>query len=538
MLSCLSQKPALGIQPTGIVSMPEISLADASDFLENELREHDQQLYNNLQEVKHAARKIFNLKTFPLWFTDHGENHSRHLIYYIYYLIRFLDPTLSAAELFVLLTSCYLHDIGMWDLRLPAKEAPYGLEDYIEIRRRHPQRSAELININSFPEAGSGKLCSLEIPNAYKLAVMLVSKAHGTDFFNACIEELEGHHIDSGTPFRGPMVAALMLMADELDLTQWRIETLLAQSPLTDYSPETYLHLFRHHYIRHIKLDSHLGNCCINLSFEFPPHSVDYQNDLTQWVAAKLRRQCALTQPSLQPHGLRWDRVIKYQVQEDKYGIKTPLDEKPFNYLRYLTESRNVVNREALLGKLGHLVQGYFTDSCAMLIYGNKDSDLESIDEWVQSACSWHQIAVIGFKFLKFESFDKEDIINKMKSIRSQGKRAVMVLSILPDTDETLKNWLTGDGLLGELHVTDGPPLSVILLFGESPVLLPEDGFVVETLGPFTKEQIRRHLEDKIGCPHQDQVDDILVALDPAAFPPRLIAQKFREYQRLWLRNI
>jgi hypothetical protein len=347
--------------------MPEVSLTDAAQFLETELNKLDQQLYDNLQEVKLAARKIFNLKTFPLWFTDHGENHSRRLIYYSYHLLNFLNAPLSAAEFFVLLASCYLHDIGMWDLRLPDKHAPYTLEDYEEIRQRHPQRSAEMIDLNSFPEAGSGKICSLEIPNAYKKAVMLVSKAHGTNYFSECIEKLKDHHIDTGFPFRGPMVAAILLMADELDLTQWRVETLLQQAPFADYSPETLLHLFRHHYIRHVKLAKNQGNCRIDLIFEFPPHSVDYQNDLIRGIAAKLRRQCALTQPIFQPCGLRWDRTINYQVEEDE--LKSSLDEKPFNYLRYLTESRNVVNREALLGKLGHLVQGDFTDNCAMLIY-------------------------------------------------------------------------------------------------------------------------------------------------------------------------
>lgn len=334
------------------------------------------------------------------------------------------------------------------------------------------------------------------------------------------------------------MVAAILLMADELDLTQWRVETLLHQASFADYSPETLLHLFRLHYIHHVNLSKNQGNCRIDLFFEFPPHSVDYQNDLIQWVAAKLRRQCALTQPILQPHGLRWDRTITYQAEEDKYGLKAPLDENPFNYLRYLTESRNVVNREALLEKLSPLVQGDFTDNSAMLIYGDKDGDLETIGEWIQSACSWHQVGVTGLKLLRFESFSKEDIISEIESIRGKGKKGLLVFTICPGTDEILKNWLIGKGLLEALHIADSHPIAAIIFLGGSPVPLPQGGFLVEILSPFTKDQIRRHLEEKVGCPHQEQVDDILIALDCQVYSPRLIVQKFLDYQKKWLRKI
>ncbi|MDP3183069.1 MAG: hypothetical protein Q8M54_09685, partial [Desulfobaccales bacterium] len=94
--------------------------------LEQKLKESScDELWKDLQQIKGAAQQIWQTPKLR-WYPDHGLRHSHRIIELIGQIVEPLyrrNPDyFLPEELFVLLASCYLHDIGMQDLRVRVNE--------------------------------------------------------------------------------------------------------------------------------------------------------------------------------------------------------------------------------------------------------------------------------------------------------------------------------------------------------------------------------------------------------------------------------
>lgn len=515
--------------------------------LEKELSKKDNGLWETLSRIKQAAWDILSRPAIT-WYTDHGKTHSERVARHIFEILKPLHGAerLNAPELFVILAACYLHDIGMWDLRLKEKTPPfkdkthpYSPQDYDEIRTRHPQRSAEMIGKNAAYLKNPARTIGLHIPTDFTDPIIEVSKAHGSEHFKGCVSKLATNiPTKRGQPFRGPFLAALLLIGDELDLEEVRAQACLdpITSSFADYPPESSLHIYRHHYITAVEILHDLNPARIRLTFQFPQNSLDYGGDMINWVAAKLRRQCRRTQKIFAAQGLGWDVVIAVKRTPDNWGTRKPLPDEAKPHLKEMTSFRKVVNREELVDLLTGYLPGDFDSSQALLICGDGDSDCETLAEWLRDACAVRKEIKSDYLDINSssETFAPMDIQTKIENLSGPQNSGIFVLSNLHRADIQLQTWALGSEMAGLLRQPGARPMLVVMFADQD--LQPGDQAQVikRDLPAFSEAQVRHHLEEKLGCP-DSQLQIAAIGVNPGNHSSRYIVRTMEDYQNTWI---
>lgn len=505
--------------------------------IESSLLLGDSALHENLQAIRRAADRIFAARPIS-WYTDHGITHSERVIKKIIDIVNILPEKhrLSKDEWFTLLASCYLHDIGMSYLKIAKKTYPYDEKDFEVIRTRHPQASAQLILENAYYLEDPKQVIPLEIDSDYAKAVSLVSKAHGIDFFSETLPELDKlKSIHSDAEFRGPLLAALLLMGDELDLDSRRSKHLI--TPLAewaDYPPESILHIYRHHYIRAANVRHFRGFGQIYLEMEFPAESEDYAMEMFLWIVHKLRKQCRLTRDIFVDYGLVWAPQILVHWSADDPG-RRPLPPEARPLLREITTKRRVVNRETLGRVLQGYAQGEFDDSHAVLIHGNGVSDHLFVAQWFESFCraQGDKLSWGSLDFASESPYHKDAIIKTIEKLQKTGNRAICILHNLQEADKLVREWVEGKG---PAHLLSREGTLPVLLVCFSDIYLAageENLFCVEKLGPFLPGEVQTHLEGKLGYP-EHEARDLLITSHPGSQPPGVIAFNMQSLEANW----
>ncbi|MDO5133363.1 MAG: hypothetical protein Q4D81_10350 [Eubacteriales bacterium] len=200
-------------------------------LLERKLREEAPLLHQNMRDnvfVLENSLQSF-LKRFPS-FTDHSILHSMDVLAYCNELIgRDQIRQMSAAECYILIMGCYLHDIGMGindnDFEEFSGEIDFG--DYFE---NHPDVARETV-IRDFHSEFSGCFIRkyrdlFDIPSDhYLFGIIAACRGHRkTDLYNE--EEFPILETGEGTVCL-PWLAAVLRLADEIDVTSERNPMLL-----------------------------------------------------------------------------------------------------------------------------------------------------------------------------------------------------------------------------------------------------------------------------------------------------------------------
>ncbi len=258
--------------------------------LEAYLQEKSPDLHKKYIEITEACKKLWG-NTKLDWFTDHTPTHSARLVRYLNQMLAPIEQTdrfLTPDECFVLLSSCYLHDIGMQDMRRTGKtEEKLSDEEFRRIRDEHAQRSFDMIKEGTLRPDGINSVdIRLEGQDAWARAMAWVSKAHSTRYYDESVEYITSDPlIVRGNRLRGPFLCALLLLADELDLTDERVD--FSQAVLKDLSPETLLHWYVHHYIELVEIVNQQVSITYRIHEELKP----YADLLKAHVAGKLNGQ-------------------------------------------------------------------------------------------------------------------------------------------------------------------------------------------------------------------------------------------------------
>lgn len=89
--------------------------------LEAFLQQSDPKLFASYKKIRESSAEVWQDVKLP-WLTDHGMAHSSRLARILDKILAPLNEngpySLSPTEAFILLCSCYLHDIGMQDMRI------------------------------------------------------------------------------------------------------------------------------------------------------------------------------------------------------------------------------------------------------------------------------------------------------------------------------------------------------------------------------------------------------------------------------------
>ena len=227
-------------------------------LLETKLREENEGLHRRTKDSAVVLQKMLEsfLPRFP-YFTDHTLLHSMDVLEFSNMLIGEEQiGKLSAAECYVLIMACYLHDIGMGinekNYETLSKKINFG--NYFDT---HDKDDAETV-IRDFHNEYSGlfirKYAELfDIPcEEMTFAIVQVSRGHRkTDLYD------KAEYYDLTTPdgvIHTAFLAAIIRLADEIDVGADRNSELLFDSSLVT-KEESKKAFGTHESIRKVEVD-------------------------------------------------------------------------------------------------------------------------------------------------------------------------------------------------------------------------------------------------------------------------------------------
>jgi hypothetical protein len=392
-------------------------ILELEELLENECRFHNLDLHRKLDRVKRSVQEIWAEPRF-LWFTDHGVGHSERLIDILSQIVSHLRTTskwLSPQELYILLAACYLHDIGMQDFRVAGRGMEsFTIKDYNLIRQRHPERSKELILRRSLHRKRDEFKIDLDDNLSYLVPIALISQAHGSKYFEDTVEELmAAPHSPGGRRIRGDLLAALLMIADELDLHEER-----ARFPEEmNLSPVSALHHHAHHYVAEVKVNP--GDVSkerrIQLSMNYPANSGAYAEQVMEWLVSKLQKQLrrtALIVEKATDGELRWSRQIDVKMTFDRYEVRRPMPTAAQLELHHELTAIETVDYEEVLQSLQESILKA-PKHCVLCLVAEDEQARVQILKWLEANCSHQEIALFRSD-LRYEPYSPEDIFDQL----------------------------------------------------------------------------------------------------------------------------
>ncbi|MGA1813820.1 HD domain-containing protein [Frondihabitans sp. 4ASC-45] len=213
-------------------------------------------------------------------FTDHSHTHSRRVANRAEELIEVSGVPdrlqLNLVERFVLVAAAWVHDIGMQNA---------GQDDRpVDVRRNHPQRTRDLLKSKEF---------DFKLQDALLLsAIGIVAHAHGTSFYRDVLDGTDEVQHLRGEKIRIHLLAALLLLSDELDLHN---ERALDYEGQPDLSPESGAHWLKHQCVSHVHLTDESSGVTINLDLAFPANLIRSDAaEVEAWIVDKLMIQMVM----------------------------------------------------------------------------------------------------------------------------------------------------------------------------------------------------------------------------------------------------
>lgn len=201
-------------------------------LLEKRLHQLDPQLHRRFSDTVSILPVALSgyRRLFPEY-TDHSMLHCMHVLQFSNTLIGGAQiAEMNAYECYVLLMSCYLHDIGMGITEKDYEEFKVHL-DYEEYFRQPDRNVSDFVR--DYHHEFSGFFIKkyaefLEIPSPeLSFAITQVSRGHRrTDLFDE--DEYPAHlQIDEDSSVHLPYLAAVIRIADEIDVIEARNPKLL-----------------------------------------------------------------------------------------------------------------------------------------------------------------------------------------------------------------------------------------------------------------------------------------------------------------------
>ena len=207
-------------------------------------------LQNRLNYLRDRVREVWDGSLALPHFTRHEYDHCVRIEEHLEKLLPLLREPLNLSEQYILLSAVWTHDIGMQDVRFSLGDKSITAltdHDYITLRKRHPAASEEWI-LDVFNEQPQRLGLGFKRDD-YTLPIARVARAH-TDFDLENVERTRsvvGHHI------RLRLLAALLIIADELDLDGRRVD--LDRLLLADIPSDSKVHWWGHHYVDGVHID-------------------------------------------------------------------------------------------------------------------------------------------------------------------------------------------------------------------------------------------------------------------------------------------
>jgi len=307
------------------------------------------ELSESLESIKRWCLKVWENPLLP-WFTNHDVKHSEEIIHLLGQILEPIEESnifLNEHELFILLASAYLHDIGMQYLKVDNKAIENLTQDeYNKIRKNHAAESYEIILTNIEKKVLRDNFHPPIIDEEYLPIIASVSKGHASDYFDEIITTFyEVPAFAKNRKIRGPLLTSLLMIGDELDMQFKRVDfSKLSQFTLSAFSQ---VHWYKHHYVEFIEVK----NAKIHLSLKFPKNADAYQMLFQEWIETKLKEQIAKVNPAFEEctkGKLYLVEDLQTTVRTDETPLRRPLPDNALEELIRVVkkDARSIVTLE------------------------------------------------------------------------------------------------------------------------------------------------------------------------------------------------
>jgi hypothetical protein len=287
--------------------------------LRHYLTEKDYSLFETFRRTEDKVCKDVLDYLSQEGFTSHGRVHSENIERKLNeFLPSQFKKEMSAMEIYLLLNSIFMHDIGMMD-------RDYPLQSIFEIRSSHHQRSKKII-IQKYKDFFLEESLSFRIAD--------ISYAHGLSNIN---DYDEFDYIDGYGEIRIKLLMALLRIGDILDWAKGRAPILAKE--FLKVSSDSCRYWLEHSFIESIK--------CDNKSFQIEISGVprgkwsqEKLGEIQEWF----QKEIDILSQIFQSNGLSYKKV---DLKIHKYKLKeyTParMGKNPFQFLlSYNNESRDL----------------------------------------------------------------------------------------------------------------------------------------------------------------------------------------------------
>lgn len=350
-----------------------------------------------IENIREAAQRIW---ACPLHhhFTDHTVTHSERIIALLDSLtagVMSSSKRLSSTEILILLSSAYLHDIGMQNER-------FAGGDLEQIRDSHNDQTAEMIYA-----AFQGPADAFPIPVSrdptFANAIALVSKGHRKADLSAA--EYEPFAYGNET-IRLRLLAALLRFGDELDIDHRRV--ILDQMKLLKLPIESQLHWWKCYYVSGVSIEDEY----IKVFYRFPENRLDYQDLIIPLVESEIRAKLvtleeifradavkvAIAKPEMRPMPLvqplppEVEAFAKRKVDSgNQLLVKTEIShaEQMITEKRHLDAAQAFANAAAAFARMHEAAQARHYAVKAAEQFREGGDRLEATRQYLQAAEVW-----------------------------------------------------------------------------------------------------------------------------------------------------
>jgi hypothetical protein len=295
--------------------------------LPNSLDISDTSLTTSLSRVYEYALEIL-AHPIDIYFTDHTIEHSQRILTLIGKLLDLNSKNivLNDTEKYVLVSSFFLHDIGM---------QYESIEYHPDARRQTHHLISKDIVRKEFKEIG--------LIRDYVDIISSVIEGHRGDI------EPEKHAPQSfGTclTVRSDLLAALLYLGDELDITYERVD--ISKRKRLRYSDYSSVHFFKHLYVQAVDIDD---DRCIKIVFRFPPGRKDQYDLLFRRLVCKKLHSCIedIT-PILQD---KYDVVVAFRDKDIKVVDSSTVELMPVDIYNLAYGESHGIRNFQFIDKLG-----------------------------------------------------------------------------------------------------------------------------------------------------------------------------------------
>jgi len=236
--------------------------------------------------VQRMREKVEDIWRYPQhrYFTDHSITHSERILRYLWPLTRRCYPALSDSEIYILVASAYLHDVGMQSEKLGP--------DLKGNRKIHQVLSVEMI-----------ETLDLGVLQPYKDDISLVVRAHRHVPLDA--DKYEDTQLADDL-VRPRLLGSLLRLADELELTHERVD--LARSQYQKPNLDALVHWYRHEYVKSVKVREDTKR--IQILYRFP---IEWREECAYAIADYVQGVIDDTLREIHPYV--WDAQAAFKLE-------------------------------------------------------------------------------------------------------------------------------------------------------------------------------------------------------------------------------